>query len=200
MDENLSEQEIEEIEKLLKESADNMKIMPYEQRRARLAERLGFSENRETELVSATEPAVATNNGTAGGNGFFHNKSKLIVGLAVLFCCIVLAIVLPFVLKKETKFLFGNLEYRLSTQEEYTSELELSKIETVNLSVYEIDTYRVWTAPDNKIRGWGVDYFDENNSCMITLNFFDKSVVEIQTVAKFEDLCQIGRASCRERV
>lgn len=188
MDENLSEQEIEEIEKLLKESADNMKIMPYEQRRARLAERLGFSENREAETVSATEPAVATNNGTAGGNGFFHNKSGLIVGLAILFCCIVLAIVLPFVLKKETRFLFGNLEQVNCTQQEYETELSAAKLDTPDFSDYNIELYRLWLTSEKGVKGWGLNYFDEKNECLIRLNFFDKSVIDIQTIDDFDKL------------
>ncbi len=190
MDENLSEQEIEEIEKLLKESADNMKIMPYEQRRARLAERLGFSENREAEPVSVTEPSVATNNGTAGGNGFFHNKSGLIVGLAVLFCCIVLAIVLPFVLKKETRFLFGNLEQNDSDENNFYITLNEANLETVDFTAYHFDAYRVWTAPDGRIRGWGTDYFDEDNISMVYLDFFDKTVTDIQTVKGFKEESQ----------
>ncbi len=190
MDENLSEQEIEEIEKILKESADNMKIMPYEQRRARLAERLGFSENREEEPVSVKEPAVATNSGIAGGSGFFHNKSKLIVGLAVLFCCILLAIVLPFVLKKETRFLFGNLEQVNCTQQEYETELSAAKLNTPDFSDYNIDLYGLWLTSEKDVKGWGLNYFDEKNECVVYLDFFDKSVVEIQTINDFETLHQ----------
>lgn len=179
--------ELEEIEKMLQEKADKVTMMPYEERRARLAARLGFDGQPAEEPV--LEPALATNNGSAGV-GFWHRKSTLVVGIALLFCCIVLAIVLPFVLKKEIRFLFGNLEYRLSTQEEFLSELEKSKIDVVDLSSYTINDYRVWTAPDGKIRGWGADYYDVNNTCMIIIDFFDRTVQEIQTIAQFEDICQ----------
>lgn len=179
--------ELEEIEKMLQEKADKVTMMPYEERRARLAARLGLDGQPAEEPV--LEPALATNSGSVGV-GFWHRKSTLVVGIALLFCCIVLAIVLPFVLKRETKFLFGNLEYRLSTQEEFETELEKSKIDPVDFSSYEIRSYRLWFTSENAVKGWNIEYFDENNSSMIILDFFDDSVTDIQTIAQFEDICQ----------
>lgn len=179
--------ELEEIEKMLQEKADKVTMMPYEERRARLAARLGLDGQPAEEPV--LEPALATNNGSAGV-GFWHRKSTLVVGIALLFCCIVLAIVLPFVLKRETKFLFGNLEYRLSTQEEFETELEKSKIDPVDFSSYEIRSYRLWFTSENVVKGWNIEYFDELNTCMVIMDFFDKSVVDIQVDDDFDKLHQ----------
>ena len=189
---DIDDKDIEEIERLLQESADKITVMPFEQRYARIADRLNTEPQPVEERVM--EPALATEHGSTscgGRNAFFRNKWVLAVGITLLFCFLVLSIVLPITLKKETKFLFGNLESRKITQAEFEEELENSNLESLDLSSYEITIYRFWYTSNNVVKGWNVEYIDKNNNCVIQLDMFDKNVVDIQTIQGFEEVCKI---------
>lgn len=189
---DIDEKDIEEIERLLQESADKITVMPFEQRYARIAARLNAEPQPAEERV--LEPALAAEHGSVscgGRNAFLRNKWAYIVGGFLLLCLLALAIVLPLTLKKEMRFLFGNLEQNTCSRQEYVTELTESKLETPDFLAYPVDLYRIWTTEEKEVKGWGVDYFDEKNASVMIIDFFDKNVVDIQTIQGFEEICNI---------
>lgn len=152
---DIDEKDIEEIERLLQESADKITVMPFEQRYARIADRLNTEPQPAEERV--LEPALAAEHGSVscgGRNAFLRNKWTYVVGGFLLLCLLALAIVLPLTLKKEMRFLFGNLEQNNCSQQEYITELTESKLETPDFLAYPVDLYRIWTTEDKEVKGW----------------------------------------------
>ena len=187
---DIDEMDIEEIERLLQESADKITVMPFEQRYARIADRLNTEPQPVEERVM--EPALATEHGSVscgGRNAFLRNKWTYVVGGFLLLCLLALAIVLPLTLKKEMRFLFGNLEQNTCSRQEYITELTESKLETPDFLAYPVDLYRIWTTEEKDVKGWGVNYFDEKNETLMQVDFFVKSVIEIQTINDFDIIC-----------
>lgn len=187
---DIDEKDIEEIERLLQESADKITVMPFEQRYARIADRLNTEPQPVEERVM--EPALAAEHGSVscgGRNAFLRNKWAYVVGGFLLLCLLALAIVLPLTLKKEMRFLFGNLEQNTCSRQEYITELTESKLETPDFLAYPVDLYRIWTTEEKEVKGWGVNYFDEKNQTIIKVDFFDKSVIEILTIDDFDQVC-----------
>lgn len=187
---DIDQKDIEEIERLLQESADKITVMPFEQRYARIADRLNTEPQPVEERVM--EPALAAEHGSVscgGRNAFLRNKWAYVVGGFLLLCLLALAIVLPLTLKKEMRFLFGNLEQNNCSRQEYITELTESKLETPDFLAYPVDVYRIWTTEEKEVKGWGVDYFDEKNQTIIKVDFFDKSVIEILTIDDFDQVC-----------
>lgn len=187
---DIDEKDIEEIERLLQESADKITVMPFEQRYARIADRLNTEPQPAEERV--LEPALAAEHGSVscgGRNAFLRNKWTYVVGGFLLLCLLALAIVLPLTLKKEMRFLFGNLEQNNCSQQEYITELTESKLETPDFLAYPVDLYRIWTTEDKEVKGWGINYFDEKNASVMEVDFFDKAVIGILTIDDFDKIC-----------
>lgn len=172
----------------MQESADKITVMPFEQRYARIADRLNTEPQPVEERVM--EPALAAEHGSVscgGRNAFLRNKWAYVVGGFLLLCLLALAIVLPLTLKKEMRFLFGNLEQNTCSRQEYITELTESKLETPDFLAYPVDLYRIWTTEDKAVKGWGISYFDEKNETLMQVDFFDKAVIEIQTIKGFNE-------------
>ena len=87
--------------------------------------------------------------------------------------------------------LLYNLEQNTCSRQEYVTELTESKLETPDFLAYPVDLYRIWTTEEKEVKGWGVNYFDEKNETIIKVDFFDKNVVDIQTIQGFEEICNI---------
>lgn len=167
----------QDIEKQLKESADNIKMKDFSERWEIIKERIRLESENQT--VVPCEQKVAVTSGGYNLHNVTTKKVSFAVGLCCLFLAIVLAIVLPLVLKKNSaKRYFGldELETINVSVEEFNSEITKSNIKVIDLSNYEINSCNLLYSEDNQLKGGKADLFDSENSVLIVLHFYSSDV------------------------
>ena len=168
--------EDKEIEALLKESAEEVKVKDFSERWEKLKGRIDSAQ--EVELKETTsETVLATNANTNISQ--ISVKNKIIVSLCSVFFLIVLclAIVLPLTLKNNGKIYFNLLELIgvPVSENEFYDNLGESDLKVVNLEKFEIDSYALLYTQDNLLVGGRVDISDEDG-VMASIVFYDSTV------------------------
>ncbi len=167
----------QDIEKQLKESADNIKMKDFSERWEIIKERIRLESENQT--VVPCEQKVAVTSGGYNLHNVTTKKVSFAVGLCCLFLAIVLAIVLPLVLKKNSaKRYLGleELEIVSVTVEIFETELNKSNINIIDLSDYSNSDFQLFYSKDEQLKGGYVHLFDEENATLIMLLFHTNDV------------------------
>lgn len=169
---------VNEVEKQLKESAEYINMEDFSERWGNIKERIRVEKESNPAVPCAQKIAV-----TDVGDYSMHNnnvkKVYFAVGLCCLFLVIVLAIVLPLILKKdETKRYLGidELNSVNVSIEEFENELNVFGIKLFDYSDYTTSSHNLYFSKDGKLKGGYVDLLDEENAVALSVLFHTDDV------------------------
>lgn len=169
---------VNEVEKQLKESAEDIKMEDFSERWGSIKQRIRVEKESDSRVTSAQKIAV-----TDFGDYSVHNnvvkKVSFAVGLCCLFLVIVLAIVLPLTLKKdETKRYLGidELNSVNVSVEEFENELNVFGIKLFDYSDYTTSSHNLYYSKDGQLKGGYVDLLDEENAAALSVLFHTDDV------------------------
>ena len=174
--------EDKEIEQLLKESADKIKMKDFSERWEAISDRINESQSCVCQEKVQSTVLVTASNQTQSDNTF---RKKVIFSVLGLFVAIVtcLAIVLPITLGRnnEKKYLFNELTNFNVTESEFYDAIAESDLKLLQLSGFEQDSFLTYYTSDSKIVGGSVELTEEELGVYIKLVFYTNNVV-----SKFE--------------
>lgn len=169
--------ENKDIEKLLKESANEVKIKDFSERWEKIKERIDSAQ--EVELKETTsETVLATSSNTSVSQNSVRNKFIVSVCAVFLIIGICLAIVLPLTLKHNDKIYFSLHELTpvTVTENEFYDNLDKTDLKIFNLEKFEVNSYALLYTQDNILVGGRFDITDEEEGVLVSLTFYNSSV------------------------
>lgn len=169
-----------ELEKKLKDSADNIEMQDFSVRWTNIKERIELAKTDNCRSVICEQPVLVSNCGNAVH--LKHNRRKItftVTGIALLFIAVVLSIVLPLTLSKNDTRFYSLRELKSISvdQNSFYREVENSHYETVDFSRYEVTAYYLFYTKENQVKGAGCECFDEESLSYMTVDFFDDTVL-----------------------
>lgn len=167
----------QDIEKQLKESADNIKMKDFSERWEIIKERIRLESENQT--VVPCEQKVAVTSGGYNLHNVTTKKVSFAVGLCCLFLAIVLAIVLPLTLKKGSpkRYLaIDDLNSVTVSLDEFETEINKSGIKLIDITKYETSSYRLLYSDNEQLKGGYIDLFDQDNAAVVSLLFHTEDV------------------------
>lgn len=166
------------IEKRLKESADKIEMKEFSERWEVIRERIVDEREIGPKVPCAQKVAVTA----VGGDNLHNNNTKKVsfaVGLCCLFLLIVMAIVLPLVLKKDNTKNYLALDELYSvnvTNEKFEAEINASGIKLLDFSNYNTVSHRLLYSSDGQLKGGYFDLADEECAVALTVLFHTDDV------------------------
>ena len=170
--------EDKEIEQLLKESADKIKMKDFSERWEEIRDRLDFPQSAEV-TVESGETVLATSSNV---NMTQHTmRKKVLYSLCTVFLLIVicLAVVLPLTLNRnsERKYLtWSDLTEHNVSESEFFDGLEKSNLKIVDFAKYQIEQYFLYYSPEEVLVGGSLEFLDEECGVLATIRFYDSIV------------------------
>lgn len=167
----------QDVEKQLKESADNIKMKDFSERWEIIKERIRLESENQT--VVPCEQKVAVTSGGYNLHNVTTKKVSFAVGLCCLFLAIVLAIVLPLTLKKGSpkRYLaIDDLNSVTVSLDEFETEINKSGIKLIDITKYETSSYRLLYSDNEQLKGGYIDLFDQDNAAVVSLLFHTEDV------------------------
>lgn len=172
--------ENEQIENILKKSADDIKIKSFADRWKDIESRLDF--NRGEEAVQKEKvPVLVTQNTGSGGSG---NRSssirRNIICIALCLCfVIILAILVPVFVKESEPAYFepSELIYGFVSEEEFYETVKNSGIDIVDINRYKYEEFSLLKTVSGEIHGGKFSINDMDNMMIIQVTFYSSSVI-----------------------
>ena len=170
--------EDKDIEKYLKERAEEVKVKDFSERWNSISERINSAQ--EVELkATASETVLATSSNSNMSNNAV--SKKLIISLSMVFLAIALclAIVLPITLKKtgeQIYFNFNDLSNTSVSADEFYDKIEEADLNIVDIQKFEASSYGLYYTEDNKVAGGRFDIFDEDEVVFVKVIFYSTLV------------------------
>lgn len=174
----MDKKENEQIENILKKSAENIELKPFSERWQVIKDRLEFDSG-EKVVVKERVPALALQNNTNESKKSNVNTKKIIILSICLFFIIFLAIVIPISLRNNEPTYFGPTDLIHETVDEATffEHINKSKIDIVDITNYECDDYTLFKTDTGEIQGGAFLINDEENAALINVNFYSSVVI-----------------------
>lgn len=186
-----------DIEGKLKNSAYKIEMKDFSIRWSNISSEINLTDN-EKEEVLCVEPVLET---SSGGNLSFHSRNRLtwIIISAILLIGIVLAIVLPIVLREEDNryFNYNDLTRKTVSMVEFNNEIANSGLKIVNLSEYEVSSCRLLLTPENSVVGGSIEITDEDEGILLTINFHTRFVISEYDIGLDYREYEIGTTSVK---
>lgn len=167
-----------DIEEKLKNSASKIEMKDFSERWENVGTRIDlYNDGNEKGLFK--EPVLVAN---GGGNVKISNRLKSLWAIAacvILLVGIILAIVLPIVLRKEDNryFNYNELTEKIVSEDEFNSGIENSGLKIIDLSKYEINSLRLLLTPEYSVVGGSIEITDEDAGILLTINFHTRFVI-----------------------
>lgn len=175
--------EDKDIEQMLKDSADKIKMKDFSERWEAISDRIQAGQSCECKETVQSAVLVAPNSKTVTEDTF---KKKIIISICSLFAAVLicLAILLPVVLNKKkepTRYLFNSLLNSQVTGSEFFDAVDNSDLVLIGLSGYELNAYTLYHTPDNNLVGGKIELNEEEFGALVELAFYKYNVT-----SKFE--------------
>ena len=166
--------EDKEIEQLLKESADKIKMKDFEERWEAISDRINANQSCECKEEIQSTVLVTSANRTQTHNLL---RKRIIVSVCSIFAVILLclAIVLPIVLKKDKGpkyYLFLNLTNSNVTESQFFDGIGKSDLTLIELSDFDMSSFTFYYTEDNKLVGGALELSDEELGVYSELTFY----------------------------
>ncbi|MBD5631799.1 MAG: hypothetical protein HDP34_01025 [Clostridia bacterium] len=167
--------ENKDIEQLLKESADEVKVKDFSERWENIKDRI--CSTKEIELKETTSETVLA---TSANSNLSQNsvRKKIIISVCAIFLLIglCLAIVLPLTLKNNDKIYFNlnELKHEIVTEDEFYAQIEETALKIFDLKSFEVDNFVLYYTEDNIVVGGKIEISDEET--FATVVFYNTSV------------------------
>lgn len=192
--------ENKDIEKLLKESADEVQMKDFSERWEKLKVRIDSAQRVALEETTSETVLATSANSNLSQNSI---KTKIIISVCAVFLIIAicLAIVLPITLKKdgapisngETKYLyFDDLDYVMVSENEFYSKLEETDLKIFNTENFILDNYFLLYTEESVLVGGKLELFDEVDGVYSEVVFYDTSVKSSLEIINDYKTCNIN--------
>lgn len=170
--------ENKDIEKKLKNSASKIEMKDFSERWENVGTRIDLYDDGK-ENVLYKEPVLAASDGVNVKVSNRLKSSWTIVVAALLIIGIILAIVLPIVLREDDYgyFNYYELTEKIVSEDEFDNKIADSGLNTVNISDYEFSLYKLLLTPNNYVVGGAVEFLDEEEGIYFFINFHKKIVI-----------------------
>lgn len=172
-----------ELEKQLKEEAKKLKVKSFSERWDIIKSKINNVEpvTREEQLIDvpATVLAGAGVNTTSSKHDLKRKRLLVGISLAVLFCLIILAVVLPLSLHVDNGlrlYEVGDLRVENVSDDEFYDSLEESGLNIVDLSDFEVTAYAIFYSTENTVKGGMVELFDEQTQTFAIISIYTSDV------------------------
>ena len=170
--------EDKEIENILKESANNVKLKDFNDRWDEINPKLDLSQN-----IDLTEKKPETVLVTSSSSNHTHNNkiNKYLYSLIAVFLVAILclAIILPLTLKNNDRTYFNEDELTniAVSESEFYDKVKDSDLNIVDFSKFEINKFVLLYSPDDILVGGMLEFIDEELMVFTTVTFYDSSVI-----------------------
>ena len=158
-----------DLEKELKEEAKKIKAKSFSERWTIIKSKINNVEpvTREEQLIDVPATVSAGGGVNTTSSKYDLKRKRLIVGisLAVLFCLIILAVVLPFSLTPDRGMRFyeiGDLRIDNVDEDTFYDAFEETGLNIVDFSNYESTSYAIYYSSDSAVKG-GIVEADSDN-------------------------------------
>lgn len=183
-----------ELEEQLKSSIEKIELNDFSTVWENIEDRLEPEADLPGSAISVESVVLANNIGTV------KNKVKnisLFILSGLILIGVVLAIVLPLVLKNTTDSIkYHNeeeLSFRYVAEEEFYGKSEISKLNSLAFP-FEKEAFELIIAKDDIIKGGRFSFFDESTGSEGKLGFYDKSVIFTTDYKEFQSNLVIENA------
>lgn len=178
--------ENKDIEKLLKESAEGVKIKDFSERWEKLKGRMDSAQESALEETTSETVLATSANGNLSQNS---TKKKFIISLSAVFLLIIicLAIVLPITLRANDspidppidppKFLeLHELKNDGVLENEFYDKIAETDLKIVDIKNLEASNFTLLYTDENKLVGGSFEIIDENDGFYSSIVFYDSTV------------------------
>lgn len=170
----------EQIENILKKSAEDFEMKPFAERWKDIENRLEFDRN-EKEVVKEQIPVLAMQNNSVGETNKkpIDNKLKITILSICLFLVIILAILIPVSFRNTEPVYFApaDLKQEVVTENIFFESINGSNIDLVNLDEYSCDGFTLLKSESGETQGGRFSINDEENVAIIDVTFYSSSVI-----------------------
>jgi hypothetical protein len=172
--------ENEQIENILKKSAEEIELKPFSERWQDIENRLEF-DNGEKVVIKEQVPILSMQNNTSEdfSKKPADNKIKIFVWSICLLLVAVLVILIPISFHKTEPVYFGpdDLTSEIVSKEMFWSEITKSKIDIVDMDGYECEDYALLKTEIGEVQGGTFIINDDENLALINVTFYSSSVI-----------------------
>lgn len=187
--------ENKDIEKILKESAEEVKVKDFSEKWKDINDRIQSLQN--VELKETTSETVLAT--TVNSSSYQNTTRKRIiysVCAVFLFIAVCLAIVLPVTLKKSDniKYLtFNELTNQTVSENEFYKKIEETDLELVNIEKFVVNSYvLLYTKEDGLLVGGKLEIVDETDGVWSEIVFYDSIIKSSFDIGKDYKTCGIN--------
>ena len=170
--------ENKDVEKLLKESAEELKAKDFSERWKNISERINSAQ--EVEIKETTsETVLVTSVNTNTSQNSIRKKIGFSVCAVFLLRVMCLAIVLPITLKTNDKPIFFNLDELNNdgvSEDEFYNKIYEADLKIFNIEDFDVDSYILFYTEDNIVVGGKFEINDEDEGIYSKVIFYDTSV------------------------
>lgn len=170
----------EQIENILKKSAEEIKIKPFADRWKNIESRLDFNRGEGT-IIEEKVPVLATQNtGSVDSDNRSSGIKRNIIFIVLCLCfVIILAILVPVFVKKSEPAYFepSELIYGFVSEEEFYETVKNSGIDIVDINRYEYEEFSLLKTVSGEIHGGKFSINDMDNMMIIQVTFYSSSVI-----------------------
>lgn len=170
--------EKDKIEDILKKSASEIEIRPFEERWASIESRLEY-DGGEKVVIKEQVPVLATQSNVTEGKKPINNKSKILVLSICLFFIILLSIIIPIGLRKTEPVYFDltDLVHETVDENTFSDEIQRSKISIVSIEGYQCEDYTLLKTEIGDVQGGSFVINDEDNFAVVHITFYSSLVI-----------------------
>lgn len=174
----MDNKENEQIENILKKSAEGIEMKSFAARWEDIEDRLEFDRG-EKVVIKEQVPILAAQSNTTEGKSPINSKKKILILSICLFFIIFLAIIIPLSLPKTEPAYFGppDLMHETVKEDKFFDEIKKSKIGIVNIEGYQCEDYTVLKTDAGEVQGGSFVINDEDNFAVIHITFYSSLVI-----------------------
>lgn len=174
----MDNKENEQIENILKKSAEAIEMSPFAARWEDIEDRLELDRGDKV-IVKEQVPVLAVQSNTTESKEPVDNKKKIWILFIGLFFIILLAIIIPLSLQKTEPVYFGvsDLVHETVNEDKFFDEIQKSGIEIVNIEGYQCEDYNLLKTDRGEVQGGSFVIIDEDNSTVVHIIFYSPLVI-----------------------
>ncbi len=168
-----------EIEKELKQSANNITMKDFDERWETIKDRITDYDKIDVVEMSVSETVPVLVEAEGEYNEKPHYRKIVLFLSLVLFCILMIAIVLPIVLtqnRNRTYFYEADLQKHITNDDEFIERINESNITIIDFSQLPVENYILYVTPENKVRGGSIEFMNEQKEYFARIEFYDEYV------------------------
>lgn len=174
----MQDKEQQKIETILKNSANEIQMKPFDERWKDIESKLDFESGTQAAMEKVPALAAQGANGYSFNGRLTGNAIKIIVIVTCIFMVLALAIILPICLSENEQSYFTptELSAEVVTEDNFYSGIRESKIDLVDLTKYQCQDFSLLKTESGEVHGGNFSVYNKNDNEIVKVIFFSEFV------------------------